>query len=296
MKIMRIKDYRNQMPRNGTWHRRTLDTISYCTIHHDAVVRPARYNSIERYQNEANFHITKKGWPGIGYHYKVDNIGDIYFLNDLEDVTWHDKNNYDSVAVCCDGYFHTPENQELTEKQEQGLRDLLDYLRIRFPRIKFRGHREAPNNNTACPGDILMRWLSNFKVNTGGPMTEQERIRFEKAEENIENAGKEIQKILKVVNELPNQFAEIKEMVGKQAEELNRKIRTADVNLLSALKGFALLERSVQGLNEDLMTEEDIKKLIGKEVVKYETPKSPRVPEKQPFLGRFLNWVAGIFK
>src|SRR3954453_11017996 len=93
-----------------------------------------------RYREEANYHIGKvwgyspEGRPLYGfsimYHFKVDRWGVIWWLNDLELVTWHARGaNYRGVALCTD----LGEGQEPTKEQVTSMVLLSDWLSYERP-------------------------------------------------------------------------------------------------------------------------------------------------------------------
>jgi hypothetical protein len=70
---MKIIDVTKKLPwknYNGTMDKTKMNVI---VIHHDAVIRPDRYNTLARLVQEANGHIAK-GWGHISYHFSIDNI------------------------------------------------------------------------------------------------------------------------------------------------------------------------------------------------------------------------------
>jgi hypothetical protein len=105
-------------------------------IHHSLT----KTGSAEAY---ANFHIDTHGWPGIGYHFVIEQDGTIKHCNDINLRTYHvgDSNDF-SVGVCLTGDFRT---QKPTEAQEDSLRALHKALVSAMPNYKrTRGHNEFP--------------------------------------------------------------------------------------------------------------------------------------------------------
>lgn len=159
---LNVRDIRGLLPRNGTWMLRPLSAIKRIAVHYDAENRPHAYDSLERYKSEAQYHINKD-WgggahgDGIMYHIIVDNVGDVFFCRDFEDVTWHVGNpNYSAVAVKFDG----TEGQEPTREQAESAQKVFEVLCYRCPEFPASqgdlwGHREFTQfggNPTACPG------------------------------------------------------------------------------------------------------------------------------------------------
>lgn len=147
---------------NGTMDKNKMDTI---VIHHDAVLRPDRYNTMTRLEKETNEHIAK-GWGHISYHYSIDNVGDVYQCLPETEIAYHCGNlaiNKKSIAIKLDGNFET---QKPTEKQIKALQDLLVTLTSKRPdlpkivRASVRGHRDI--KATACPGKNLYPLIRKF--------------------------------------------------------------------------------------------------------------------------------------
>jgi len=112
----------------------------------------------------------KNGWPGLAYHFIVLKNGNIYQINNFEDVTWHDTHNYDSIGVCVHGYFHPEYNETPTKEQLTSLDYLLDQLCTQHPEFPadfddVKGHRER--SSTACPGDLLFPKVVDYRTKLG---------------------------------------------------------------------------------------------------------------------------------
>lgn len=139
--------------------------------HHDAVVRPHNYDSVARYRNEAAVHYKSLG-PGLQYHVKIDNVGQIFWIRPFTATLWHAGNlavNKTSIAICLDGYFHPGVNQKPTREQLEALQQLLVNLCTKHPEFPADqndvfGHREI--SSTACPGNELFPYVVQFR-NTG---------------------------------------------------------------------------------------------------------------------------------
>ena len=166
-----VHDIRGALPRNGRWLGRPLSAITGIACHWDAEYRPRVYDSLARYQAQARYHINKD-WgggargDGLMYAIKVDNVGDVFICRDFEDVTWHVGNlNYSYVGVCFDGTT----NQQPTKEQiiaKGKLLEVLSYQCPEFPasQADVRGHREVPQNSTACNGSFLPE-TQNYRAN-----------------------------------------------------------------------------------------------------------------------------------
>lgn len=156
MKIInKIKDLRWDKS-NGSMKKENIDTL---VVHHDAEVRPARYNSLARYQKEAQYHASK-GWGHISYHFAIDNVGDVYQLLPETEIAFHCgvySVNVRSIAIKLDGNMET---QQPTPAQLKAYYELVKYLTTKRPdlpkivKASVKGHREV-KKATACPGKNL---------------------------------------------------------------------------------------------------------------------------------------------
>lgn len=151
---------------------RPENKITKIVVHHDAVIRPHDYDSMARYRSEAAGHYNSLG-PGLQYHFKIDNTGEIFWIRPFNATLWHASNldvNRASVAICVDGYFHPPHNQQPTREQLEALQQLLDWLCTKNPQFPADqndvfAHREValPAYPTACPGTILLPYVQQYR-------------------------------------------------------------------------------------------------------------------------------------
>ncbi len=152
----------SRLPRYGNSPQQPIGSINKIIVHWDAVWRPTYYSSLRRYISEANGHIYRdwelkrpgitKG-SGLMYHFKIDNVGEIFLCRPLNDLLWHaGPANYGSIAICMDG----TQGQVPTASQAAALKRLLYELSYKHPefpagRSNVKGHKEVMA--TACPGD-----------------------------------------------------------------------------------------------------------------------------------------------
>lgn len=162
-----MTDIRNSLPRNGTQDSpHTVGQIQKIIVHHDAEWRSADYDSVQRYISQARYHINS-GEDGLQYHYKIDNVGEVFQCRDLTDTLWHCGNypiNRTSIAICVDGNF---QNQMPTREQFIALKNLLDELCTKHPEFpadegQVFGHQEVAA--TACPGNNLIGFIKGYRV------------------------------------------------------------------------------------------------------------------------------------
>jgi len=158
---------------------RPVSNISSIIIHHDAVVRPHDYDSVARYRTEAAAHYERLG-PGLQYHFKIDNVGQIFKIRNYDATLWHASNlavNRSSLAICLDGYFHPDVNQQPTREQVEALQQLLDDLCFNHPEFPATqqnvfGHREValPGMGTACPGEYMIHRVESYRASKVVPL------------------------------------------------------------------------------------------------------------------------------
>lgn len=196
-------DLRTKLPR-GTVKpiKRGLDRVKIITVHHSGEQAGVPDDYYQRegetleqaimrwYTAQAQYHISRdwdtavagiqKG-SGIMYHFKIDRQGILYFLRDLEEITWHARNaNPIALGINLDGNMNT---QLVTHKQTITLRNLLKELCTQHPEIPAAqgdvyGHQELVGeglkikyknpvdfaNYTSCPGVNLLSYVKEFRA------------------------------------------------------------------------------------------------------------------------------------
>jgi hypothetical protein len=162
-----MTDIRNSLPRNGLQDSPHGNDIRKIVVHHDAQWRSADYDSVARYVSQAWGHINR-GEDGLQYHYKVDNVGEIFWCRNHEETLWHCGDypvNRTSIAICVDGDFT---QQTPTREQYQGLKELLDNLCTQHPEFPADEGQVFTHKDfaaTACPG-MLRDFIVQYR-NTG---------------------------------------------------------------------------------------------------------------------------------
>jgi len=129
----------------GEYRRRDPGTIRAAVIHHSAAAGDLPVEAL------AAYHVQRRCWPGIGYHYYLTADGTIHRCNRLEAVSWHcGSENPRSVGICLAGDFTDP-GARPTDSQLASARGLIAALEGALDRrLEVWGHKElAP---TACPG------------------------------------------------------------------------------------------------------------------------------------------------
>lgn len=158
--------YLNPVPAfydNGL-HVRNVANITSISVHHDASIRPHDYVSLARYRQEAREHYNRLG-PGLQYHYKIDNTGTIFKIRPHN--TWlyavGAEANVSGIAICLDGYFHSPQDQKPTREQYEALSQLLIDLceeHPEFPASYEDVWSHSSFSSTACCGDLLRPYVN----------------------------------------------------------------------------------------------------------------------------------------
>lgn len=97
----------------------------------------------------------QRGWTGIGYHFVVKLDGTIEAGRPIAKIGAHVAGfNTNSIGivyvggVASDG--KTPKDTR-TPAQKAALHDLIDVLKLRYPRAEVLGHRDFPGVAKACP-------------------------------------------------------------------------------------------------------------------------------------------------
>jgi len=116
-------------------------------------------------------HHRKRGWDELGYHFVIDNgngapDGRVEVGSRWPKQKWgahcggtpnNEYNKY-GIGICVVGDFsrHMPSRRQLAS-----LRKLTVYLARTYniPQKNIIGHRDAPNTNTACPGDTFHKYV-----------------------------------------------------------------------------------------------------------------------------------------
>lgn len=157
---------------------RSIDSIRNLVVHHSATAPTVTLEQI------ADFHVrkqiknnsgkvTKKQWPGFGYHFYISSDGTIYKCNELATVCYHvGTHNEASVGICFAGNFttgSTPPNGNQLAAGGEVLAYLMDQLNLDIDAII--GHKEL--STTDCPGywTTGFAWKSMLMGTVGAKLT-----------------------------------------------------------------------------------------------------------------------------
>ncbi len=173
-----IFDVRHELPRHPekVWSKRNIDRIKWIVLHQTLTdYRRSTFRGIALYSitpDDKN-HLSKEGAPAVPYHYGIDEKGNVYWMNDWNDVTWSVKGyNTSSLNVAVKGNFdgrgHKGVNS-LNDMQKKALDKILtdlihdDRLIAHLEGIKFHSQLGKP----ACPGIEIEEWIrkhNNFSI------------------------------------------------------------------------------------------------------------------------------------
>ena len=121
---------------------RKINTI---VIHHSQ--NRISFNDIK------NLHVNEYNWNDIGYHFVIDEQGNILNGRDLDKIGAHVYGyNDDSIGICLIGNFDLTFPNTL---QLSSLFKLIYELKIKYGIREIKGHNEFPNVEKTCPGKNL---------------------------------------------------------------------------------------------------------------------------------------------
>ncbi len=142
----------------------SLGDISAVTFHHSAGPRATNKAKAQALHRAYNAQHANQGWGGIGYHFSIDDLGRVYVLRPVRFKGAHTAGwNTGNVGFMVHGNY---DRDKLTRAQKDTIKWLFQggLFALTGEREKdialARGHREWPNNPTACPGKYLMANLA----------------------------------------------------------------------------------------------------------------------------------------
>ncbi len=167
-------DYRGKLTTNPdptrVWHVRNLNNLKWLVVHQAG--GPGSMEQIAHYHAtpSPNNHLSKKGAPGIAYHYAVERDGTVYWTNDDKYLTWHVANrNTWSIGILIVGDFNGGAHEGTstpTAAQLKSLPKILNYLHSKYPQTVVVGHCEIATKahpKPYCPGDVLMEKVKKYR-------------------------------------------------------------------------------------------------------------------------------------
>jgi len=167
--MLEIHDMREHLWINPqhTWEdyrkRRSLSDIKLIVVHDTE----NNINDI-KIANELeikNTALHPMGLPRIRFHYWINEAGEVYLCNDLENVTWHshlaDKK---SLAVALVGDYDKQEpKKENLKILEVLLNKLITELNLSRKNVFGHGELKLYLNFTRCPGKNLIKYVKQYR-------------------------------------------------------------------------------------------------------------------------------------
>jgi N-acetyl-anhydromuramyl-L-alanine amidase AmpD len=141
---VKIIDMRGTLPtRPGvTYATRSEAQITGIVWHHTAGNREQPLRDI------ADYHVRVRKWPGIGYHYAIDQEGKVFQMQAVTTVSYHAyMNNTPNIGVVLVGNY---EEERPSPAMKAAAKALTRYLKARYPIRQVRMHSET--KATLCPG------------------------------------------------------------------------------------------------------------------------------------------------
>ncbi len=121
-----------------------MKTVETIVIHHSASARSTTADEIR------GWHLAR-GWSDIGYHYVIEDSGDVKQGRPLPTTGAHAPPNEGRVGICITG--DNTAGELWNAAQILSARSLIAALRTVWPGLPNEGHRDvmAPGH-TVCPG------------------------------------------------------------------------------------------------------------------------------------------------
>lgn len=145
---MKILDVTKFLPKHPAkrYKNRNDDEIDRIVIHHSET-------STGTPKAFAEYHVKKRGWPGIGYNYVVMPDGLVFQTNADRTVCYHAAGvNQNSIGICLVGNF---DRHTLNLPQRKAVIELCRLLIQRYNGIRrVLGHREVTSAKS-CPGQNI---------------------------------------------------------------------------------------------------------------------------------------------
>ncbi|MCI0767417.1 peptidoglycan recognition family protein [Bacillus sp. TL12] len=131
---MNILNMRGKLRSNGSYKDYGASSKTHIIVHHSLT----KTGSAEAY---ARYHVDTLGWPGIGYHFVIEQDGTIKQNHSIGVMSYHVGNhNKYCVGICLTGDFRT---QEPTSAQKRSLCWLVSHLQKTYPQLKtIKGHSD----------------------------------------------------------------------------------------------------------------------------------------------------------
>lgn len=132
------------------------------TIHHAGEMWFKGHDPLDKARKLQNYGQQQKNWPDIPYHYLIAPDGTIVEARD-----WHyepeSNTKYNLNGVMNIELFGNFEEQRVSVESLRSLVNLIVYLKrdlaLPLEIEKIRGHKDAAENQTVCPGKDFYRYI-----------------------------------------------------------------------------------------------------------------------------------------
>lgn len=139
---------------NITTKRKITELILHCTASQEGVNQTV--SAIR------NYHVKKRGWSDIGYHFVIYLDGSVHAGRPLDKIGAHctGHNSY-SIGICYVGGLdkNGKPKDTRTDAQKKGLLELITRLKKQYPKVKVIGHRDTSpdlnGNGTVEPSEWI---------------------------------------------------------------------------------------------------------------------------------------------
>ena len=158
MIYIRGRKHWDAQPPRGTVVTQNPKDIHTIVLHHTAGYAPkTRSGAAAEMRHIQRYHFGN-GWADIGYNIVIDPIGGIWEGRGVLARGAHTQgHNTGTIGIAFMGNY---ESRHINWRQRTAYLAVLAKLRLRGVKTnKIRGHREMPDQATACPGKNIMRRL-----------------------------------------------------------------------------------------------------------------------------------------
>lgn len=136
--------------------------IKYIILHCTATPQNTKIDSIKNYWKN---HL---GWKNVGYHYIIEANGNVVKLAEESQVT-NGVQGYNANAIHVSYIGGVDKNNKpidnRTPEQISAMTRLLMGFRVRYPKVKFRGHNNFTDKK-ACPSFDAVKWCNENGLHT----------------------------------------------------------------------------------------------------------------------------------
>lgn len=152
--------------------------VSDVFVHHTATDAVTGAQALELVRTIQRWHVDGNGWVDIAYCWLVDQAGDVYAGREWRQGAHTYGQNRTSVGIAWIGDGRTVQPSAAALDAIAGLIRGGRSIGAITPVWNLAGHRDAPDNATECPGDMLEAQLPTIRryVEENGPVTATEEI------------------------------------------------------------------------------------------------------------------------